>query len=113
MQFYVILGLLFSLAVAIFAVQNSTSVDVKFLAWGFNDISLVLVIISSAVGGALITLLFSLPKQLRNVMKVNELTTKNQKLTAEVEKLTKTNGTQTKEQQEETGSDANKKTVGV
>lgn len=113
MQFYVILGLLFSLAVAIFAVQNSTSVDVKFLAWGFNDISLVLVIISSAVGGALVTLLFSLPKQLRNAMKVNDLTAKNQKLTAELEKFTQTNGSQTKQQQEETGLDANKDTVGM
>lgn len=86
MQLYVLLGLFFSLAVAVFAVQNSTAVDVKFFLWNFNNISLVLVIFSSVVGGALITLLFSLPKQLRSVMKIRELILKNQRLTAEIEK---------------------------
>jgi uncharacterized integral membrane protein len=111
-QFYVILGLLFSLVVAIFAVQNSTSVDVKFLAWGFNNISLVLVIITSVVGGALITLLFSLPTQLRNVMKINDLKAKNQKLTTEMENLTP-NKPQTKQHPGGEGTEVNKKTVGV
>lgn len=88
-QLYIILGLVFSLAVAIFAVQNSTAVDVKFLGWSFEDISLVVVILSSVVGGVLISILLGLPRQLRNTMKLRELSTQNQRLSDELEKLSK------------------------
>ncbi|MBM7855313.1 putative integral membrane protein [Desulfohalotomaculum tongense] len=87
MQFYVVLGLVFALAVAVFAVQNATAVDIKFLGWRFSDISLVLVILSSVAGGSLITILFGLPRQLRTMMKIRELTAQNQRLASELEKF--------------------------
>lgn len=124
MQFYAILGLLFSLIVAIFAVQNSSSVDVKFLTWGFTNVSLVLVIITSVVGGALITFFFSLPNQLRQAMKINNLTMQNKKLTADLAQTIKVNSVTnmdgdedpikltSNQGQQEQCADINNKTVG-
>lgn len=89
MQLYVIVGLLFAMAVAVFAVQNSTGVNVNFLFWSFSNISLVLVILGSVVGGAVITVLLGLPRQLRNAMKIHDLNAHNQRLTNEVDRLTK------------------------
>ncbi|HMM21210.1 MAG TPA: LapA family protein [Selenomonadales bacterium] len=52
---YLFLALVFSLFVAIFAVQNSLPVVVSFLYWS-SQTSLVIVILGSAVLGALIML---------------------------------------------------------
>ena len=60
MQFYWILALVFALIVAIFAIQNASLVDIRFLNWEFADISLVLVILGSAVIGAVIIFYFGL-----------------------------------------------------
>ncbi|MBO8138090.1 MAG: LapA family protein [Desulfotomaculum sp.] len=101
MQVYIILGLIFALAVAVFAVQNATAVDINFLGWSFSDISLVLVILSSAAGGALITTLFGLPKQLRTMMKMRELLAENQRLARELNELKSVTGKEDKETKQE------------
>ncbi|WP_034638704.1 LapA family protein [Desulfofalx alkaliphila] len=99
MQLYAVLGLLFALLVAMFAVQNSTAVDIRILTWKFSNISLVLVILGSVVGGALIAFLLGLPKQLRNMIKIKELSAQNQRLVTEVDRLTQELG-QEKEMEE-------------
>jgi uncharacterized integral membrane protein len=61
---YLFFGFLFALVVALFAVQNSSIVSVRFLAWGMET-SLVLVIIGSAALGALSAAVLGLPRTLR------------------------------------------------
>jgi len=64
-MFVLIISLLFSLFVAIFALQNSTPVDVNFF-WTVQKVPLVLVILGSVFAGAFITLLFALWREYRN-----------------------------------------------
>lgn len=65
MQFYLILTLFFALLVAIFAIQNSIAVPVKFLFWEYQDTPLVLVIFCSAILGALSVGVIGMGKQLK------------------------------------------------
>ncbi|MTI81053.1 MAG: DUF1049 domain-containing protein [Firmicutes bacterium] len=106
MQIYFVLGMVFALIVAIFAVQNATAVDLSFLGWSFPDISLVLVILTSVAGGALITVLFGLPRQIRTMMRVRELTAENQRLNNEMKKVN--NEDEKTNNQESETSNANK-----
>jgi len=87
MQFYLLGGLLFALVVAVFAVQNATPVDVSFLVWRFPDLSLVLVIFWSAVLGALVVFLPAFGRQLRLVLKLRELESRNRQLNEELRRL--------------------------
>lgn len=65
MQFYLLMGLIFSLGVAVFAVQNYTMVNINLFFWQLSDISLVLVIFGSALIGAAAAGLFGVVKQLQ------------------------------------------------
>lgn len=65
MPVYLVLGLIFSIAVAVFAVQNATRVDITLLLWQLKNISLVLVILGSALIGALSAGLFGIVKQIK------------------------------------------------
>lgn len=87
MQFYLLGGLLFALVVAVFAVQNAMPVDVSFLVWRFTDLSLVLVIFWSAVLGALVVFLPAFGRQLRLVLKLRELESRNRQLNEELRRL--------------------------
>lgn len=62
MQFYLLSSLLFALVVAIFALQNTEIVIIKFLTFKFPA-SLVLVILGSAIIGALALFFLGLFKQ--------------------------------------------------
>lgn len=73
MQWYVALGSGFLLLIAIFAYQNPQEVTLRFITWEMPPIPLVLLIFFSTAMGALITLLFSLAKQLTQGMKIREL----------------------------------------
>jgi uncharacterized integral membrane protein len=53
--------LIFSLALAVFASQNTSLVHIQFLMWKTQDVSLALIIILSSVLGAVIALIASLP----------------------------------------------------
>jgi len=86
LQVYLVGALIFALLVAVFAIQNSTTVDIRFLFWSFERISIVLVVLGSAVAGALFMLLISLVRQVRMVRRVRELRIDNQKLSAELMK---------------------------
>ncbi len=73
MQWYIVLGSLFILVIAIFAYQNPQEVSLRFIAWQMPTISLVLLIFTTTALGALTTLLFSLAKQLTQGMRIREL----------------------------------------
>lgn len=73
MQWYIVLGSLFILVIAVFAYQNPQEVSLRFIAWQMPTISLVLLIFTTTALGALTTLLFSLAKQLTQSMKIREL----------------------------------------
>ncbi len=73
MQWYIALGSAFILLIAVFAYQNPQEVTLRFINWEMPPISLVLLIFFSTAMGALITLLFSLAKQLTQGLKIREL----------------------------------------
>ena len=75
MPVYLVLGLIFSIAVALFAVQNATRVDITLLFWQLKSISLVLVILGSALIGALSAGLFGIVKQIRLKKKIKDYKT--------------------------------------
>lgn len=52
-QLYLVLGILFALIVAIFAVQNTEKVVIYFLFWQMQEASKVIIILVSAAFGAL------------------------------------------------------------
>lgn len=82
MQFYLILSLVFAIIIAIFAIQNSVPVSVRFLWWNIADISLVLVILASALMGAVMALLPALTRQIKLMLRIRELAEENAKLQA-------------------------------
>lgn len=71
-QWTLILALIFSLIVAIFAVINVNPVTVKFL-FGRSEIPLILVIIGSALLGGLVVGLFGILRQYKLQWKVKKL----------------------------------------
>lgn len=87
MQLYVFLVLIIAVLVSIFAVQNSSPVDLRFLGWTFPQISLVMVIVSSFTVGALAAFFLGLSKLIRSTVKVREISGLNRQLAAEVERL--------------------------
>lgn len=68
-----IFSLLFSALVVVFALQNSTRVTINFL-FVEHTISQALVIVISAIFGAIIVLLLSMIKQIKLNMKIRNLT---------------------------------------
>jgi|GEM_PF-747200 len=88
MQFYLVSALVFSLLVAVFAIQNTEEVVVKFLTWQFS-ISLVLVLLGSAVAGALVLYFLGLFKQVGAWMKIRQLNSRKTELETQLKKLEK------------------------
>lgn len=60
-QAYFIAGLILGLAIAVFALQNTMAVEVRFLIWQVSG-SLAVVVLGSAAAGALVALLFGIPE---------------------------------------------------
>ncbi len=86
MQIYLIFALAFSLLVAIFAVQNTETVVVKFLTFQF-PVSLVLVILGSAIIGASTLFFFGLFKQVGAWMKIRQLNHQKEELEQQLKDL--------------------------
>lgn len=86
MEIKFIISLLFAILVAIFAIQNSGSVEINFLFTKFT-ISQAVVILSSAIVGALIVLLLGLVKQIKQNMKIKQLSKEIEMLIEERDKL--------------------------
>ncbi|MGI9860160.1 LapA family protein [Moorella naiadis] len=87
MQIYSLLAILFALLVAIFAVQNAVAVNIRFLAWQFPEISLVLVILGAAAFGALVVFLLGLVRQVRASREIRQLRQENHRLAANLARL--------------------------
>jgi len=88
MQLLLICALVFALGVALFAVQNATPVEISFLFYKFQDISLVIVILFSVLTGAFIVFLLSLVKQISFFRKIRVLEKRNEQLEQELKKIT-------------------------
>jgi len=86
-QVYWVTALLFALMVAVFAVQNAETVNIRFLYWQFHDISLVLVILGSAAVGALLLFVLSTIKQVSLVLKLKDAENKIRKLENQLKEL--------------------------
>jgi lipopolysaccharide assembly protein A len=71
-QFNFTLGLILGLGVAVFAMQNTLAVEVRFLVWQAHG-PLSLAVLASAAAGVLIALLFCLPSMLRNRWRIRSL----------------------------------------
>lgn len=69
MDWKFVLALVFALLVAVFALQNASPVDISFLTMDFS-ISQALVILISAVFGALCALLLGLVRWIKNQAKI-------------------------------------------
>ncbi len=67
-----IISLIFAVVVAIFAIQNAGSIEVKFFFANFR-ISQAVVILGSAIIGAIISLLLGLIKQIKHKRMVKQL----------------------------------------
>lgn len=78
--------MLFSLIVAVFAVQNTEIVIVKFLTFQF-PVSLVLVILGSAVTGALTLYFLSLFSKVSSWMKIHQLNQHKKELKKQIQEL--------------------------
>lgn len=70
MDWKFVLVLIFSLLVAVFTMQNAEAVNVQFLTFEFTQVSQALVILISAVAGALIALLFGTIRWVKDKSKI-------------------------------------------
>lgn len=86
-QVYWIVALLFALMVAIFAIQNAEVVDIRFLGWQFQNISLVLVILGSTAIGALLLFILGTIKQVPMTFKLKEAEGRIRKLESQLKEL--------------------------
>ncbi|MFZ5633139.1 MAG: LapA family protein [Bacillota bacterium] len=73
MQWYLVVALLFVLSISVFAIQNSQQITMKFLYWDLPSFPLVLVILFSTATGVLVTLLFTITRQVRLNLQVRSL----------------------------------------
>ena len=71
-MFVLILSLICSLLIAIFAIQNAGLVTIQ-LFWVTTDVPLVLVILGSTIAGALVMLLLAIWRELRLKLKSKQL----------------------------------------
>lgn len=95
-----IFSLLFSVVVVVFALQNSGSVNIHVLFAEYT-MSQAIVILISAIFGAIIVLLLSMVKQLKSSFKIHNLTGKVNKLEKENRKSIENQKTVDKEKLEE------------
>jgi putative membrane protein len=81
-MYRLLVGLVFALIIALFAIQNEVKVDVRFLGWTVPQVSLVLVILGSSAAGALIMAAIGLFKQVRLGMRLRDCQSQIRRLEA-------------------------------
>ncbi|MFZ5644450.1 MAG: LapA family protein [Bacillota bacterium] len=89
MQWYLVLASIITVMISLFAVQNSQQVSLRFLLWDLPSLPLVLIILFSAATGVLVTLLFSIAKQLKLNLHIRDLQARIKKLEKEASEKTK------------------------
>lgn len=67
-----LVALLFAILIAVFALQNTVTVNVRLFVWEYET-SLVLIILGSATLGAMLTFLASLGPRIRRVRETRQL----------------------------------------
>jgi uncharacterized integral membrane protein len=77
----------FLAGIIVFIMQNNTPVTIHFINWHTAQISLALVALIAAMGGALITFLVDGFRAFKTGRKLNELTNYNKKLEREITAL--------------------------
>jgi len=85
-SFYLILGFIFSLLIAIIALANNEVVAVNYI-FGRIEVSLILLILGAAFAGALVTGLFSLVKSIRSALAFRESRQRQDALQKRIKKL--------------------------
>lgn len=83
---YLLLALVFSLLVAVFAIQNSLPVVVSIVTWSFQT-SLVIVILGAATFGALAVISLAVPMQMKARWNLKRARQRQGELEAEVKTL--------------------------
>jgi len=87
MNAYLLGALAFIAAMLAFIVQNDTQVSVQFLRWKSSEISLAVVVIISACGGALIIFLLDSYRAFKTGQKMRKLIKANQNYQEEIQVL--------------------------
>ena len=70
MQVVWIASLFFAVLIALFAVQNNTTVSVSFLAWRLEAVAVSALVLAAAALGALLTYLFGLGRGIKRRMEL-------------------------------------------
>ncbi|MDD2621051.1 MAG: LapA family protein [Syntrophomonadaceae bacterium] len=91
MQVYIFTAILFLLGIGVFIFQNTAVVAVRFLTWVTPEVSLALVILAAACGGALITFLLDSVRYFKIAKKIKDLGNLNKRLQDEIDLLKKKN----------------------
>ena len=89
MQGYIVLALVFAIIIAVFAVQNTMMVVIRFFLWEANT-SLVIVVLIAAAIGAVMLFLVNLLKNIGIKKEMKDLRRQVALLTTEKDKLLKT-----------------------
>jgi uncharacterized integral membrane protein len=87
-QFIFIMGLLFSVFVALFALSNNQTVAINLLLYKFEGASQAVIIFVSAALGAIIVTLLGLVRYLKLKSELRKTKKENTDLTAQLENLT-------------------------
>jgi uncharacterized integral membrane protein len=87
MNRYLLAALLFVITIIIFIFQNTALVTIKFLGWVSPHVSLALVIILAAFGGAIIAFMLDSVRYLRAAKKSSEILKQNKNMAIEIEQL--------------------------
>lgn len=79
-----IFGLVLGAAFVVFALQNTQTVMVSFLGWGFEG-SVALMVVAALLAGIIVSLLLSIPSFIRNMVNESNLRGHNESLRRELE----------------------------
>lgn len=87
MQVYLIGAVIFLAAMVTFIFQNPAAVEISFLTWSTPQISLALVVLIAALGGALITFLLDSVRYFRIARTIKDLRINNGTLQKQIQEL--------------------------
>ncbi|MFZ5590280.1 MAG: lipopolysaccharide assembly protein LapA domain-containing protein [Bacillota bacterium] len=92
-QLFFFFALILSAMVTIFALQNAVPVSINLLFWHIEGFSIVLLILLSALAGALTTLLLGIWWQFKRFIYIRNLESENIKLKNQLQQLCDTPNT--------------------
>ncbi|MGI6434922.1 MAG: LapA family protein [Syntrophomonadaceae bacterium] len=87
MQVYLIGAILFLAVMVTFVFQNPTAVEIHFITWSSPQVSLALVVLVTALGGALITFLLDSVRYFKIARTIKELRNNNSTLQKQIQEL--------------------------